>query len=101
MATVAHPHHGLGGSDTGRRIWAIVGGSSGNLVEWFDFYVYSFTALYFASAFFPSGRPDDAAAQHGRRLRGGLPDAPDRRLALRPHRRQARPPHLDDDLGDR
>lgn len=25
-----------------RRIWAIVGASSGNLVEWFDFYVYSF-----------------------------------------------------------
>ncbi|MDR6297474.1 DNA polymerase elongation subunit (family B) [Pantoea dispersa] len=25
-----------------QRIWAIVGASSGNLVEWFDFYVYSF-----------------------------------------------------------
>ena len=38
-----------------RRIWAIVGGSSGNLVEWYDFYVYSFTALYFAGQFFPKG----------------------------------------------
>jgi MFS transporter, MHS family, alpha-ketoglutarate permease len=38
-----------------RRIFAIVGASSGNLVEWYDFYVYSFTALYFAAAFFPSG----------------------------------------------
>ena len=38
-----------------RRIWAIVGGSSGNLVEWYDFYAYSFTALYFAAAFFPKG----------------------------------------------
>src|SRR5690348_17756198 len=38
-----------------RRIWAIVGGSSGNLVEWYDFYVYSFTAIYFASEFFPKG----------------------------------------------
>ncbi|HEY1393787.1 MAG TPA: MFS family transporter [Methylibium sp.] len=38
-----------------RRIWAIVGGSSGNLVEWYDFYVYSFTALYFAAEFFPKG----------------------------------------------
>jgi MHS family alpha-ketoglutarate permease-like MFS transporter len=37
------------------RILAIVGGSSGNLVEWYDFYVYSFCALYFAPAFFPSG----------------------------------------------
>ena len=42
-------------ADSRRRIWAIVGGSSGNLVEWYDFYVYSFTALYFASSFFPSG----------------------------------------------
>ena len=39
------------------RIVAIVGASSGNLVEWFDFYVYSFCALYFSSAFFPSGNP--------------------------------------------
>src|SRR6516225_11404868 len=42
-------------SDTRRRIFAIVGASSGNLVEWFDFYVYSFCSLYFAHAFFPSG----------------------------------------------
>src|SRR5262245_3373470 len=38
-----------------QRILAIVGASSGNLVEWFDFYVYSFCAIYFAPAFFPSG----------------------------------------------
>ncbi|MGG5840235.1 MFS family transporter, partial [Huaxiibacter chinensis] len=38
-----------------RRVWAIVGASSGNLVEWFDFYVYSFWSLYFAHIFFPSG----------------------------------------------
>jgi MHS family alpha-ketoglutarate permease-like MFS transporter len=43
--------------DTRRRIFAIVGASSGNLVEWFDFYVYSFCALYFAPAFFPNGNP--------------------------------------------
>ena len=58
MATLAHPHHahhGIGATETRRRIWAIVGGSSGNLVEWYDFYVYAFTALYFASEFFPSG----------------------------------------------
>lgn len=29
-----------------RRVWAIVGASSGNLVEWFDFYAYSFCSLY-------------------------------------------------------
>jgi MHS family alpha-ketoglutarate permease-like MFS transporter len=57
MATVthAHPAHSIGSTETRRRVWAIVGGSSGNLVEWYDFYVYSFTALYFASEFFPKG----------------------------------------------
>ena len=35
----------------------IVGGSAGNLVEWFDWYVYSAFALYFAPAFFPKGEP--------------------------------------------
>ena len=34
---------------------AIVGSSSGNLVEWYDFYCYAFFALYFAPAFFPKG----------------------------------------------
>jgi len=47
--------HGMGATEVRRRVWAIVGGSSGNLVEWYDFYVYSFTALYFASEFFPAG----------------------------------------------
>lgn len=47
-------------ADTRRRIFAIVGASSGNLVEWFDFYVYSFCAIYFAPAFFPKG---DATTQ--------------------------------------
>ena len=42
-------------ADRGRRIKAIVGASSGNLVEWYDFYVYAFTSIYFAAAFFPQG----------------------------------------------
>src|SRR4051812_22525784 len=41
--------------ETWQRVRAIIGGSSGNLVEWYDFYVYSFTALYFAAEFFPKG----------------------------------------------
>ncbi|MFC3394670.1 MFS transporter [Brenneria rubrifaciens] len=41
--------------DTRQRIRAIVGASSGNLVEWFDFYVYSFCSIYFAHIFFPTG----------------------------------------------
>ena len=44
-----------GAGDRGRRIRAIVGASSGNLVEWYDFYTYAFTSIYFASAFFPAG----------------------------------------------
>src|ERR1043165_3755236 len=40
-------------ADSGRAIRSIVGASSGNLVEWFDFYVYSFTSIYFAPSFFP------------------------------------------------
>ena len=47
--------HDAAKHDTARRVWAIVAGSSGNLVEWYDFYVYSFCALYFAPAFFPQG----------------------------------------------
>jgi MHS family alpha-ketoglutarate permease-like MFS transporter len=38
-----------------RRLRSIVGGSAGNLVEWYDWYVYSAFALYFAKSFFPPG----------------------------------------------
>lgn len=48
---VAHPPP----LDNRQRIKAIVASSSGNLVEWYDFYAYSFLALYFASSFFPKG----------------------------------------------
>ena len=43
-----------------RRFRNIIGGSAGNLVEWFDWYVYSAFALYFAPVFFPKG---DTTAQ--------------------------------------
>jgi MHS family alpha-ketoglutarate permease-like MFS transporter len=36
------------------RMRAIIGGSIGNLVEWYDWYVYSSFTLYFAKAFFPA-----------------------------------------------
>jgi len=45
------------GEERSKRIFAIVGASSGNLVEWFDFYVYAFSAIYFAASFFPSDDP--------------------------------------------
>lgn len=44
-----------GALTTAKRIRAILAGSSGNLVEWYDFYVYAAFSLYFAKAFFPEG----------------------------------------------
>ena len=38
---------------TAHRLRSIFGGSVGNLVEWYDWYVYSAFSLYFAKAFFP------------------------------------------------
>lgn len=37
------------------RVKAIVGGSIGNLVEWYDWYAYAAFAIYFSSSFFPTG----------------------------------------------
>src|SRR6478735_6191440 len=37
------------------RLKAILGGSAGNLVEWYDWFAYSSFSLYFAKHFFPSG----------------------------------------------
>jgi len=39
----------------GHRLRNIVGGSAGNLVEWYDWYAYSAFTLYFAPVFFPQG----------------------------------------------
>ncbi|HKT14402.1 MAG TPA: MFS transporter [Allosphingosinicella sp.] len=36
------------------RLRSIIGGSAGNLVEWYDWYVFSAFTLYFAPAFFPA-----------------------------------------------
>jgi MHS family alpha-ketoglutarate permease-like MFS transporter len=33
----------------------VIGGSIGNLVEWYDWFVYSSFAVYFAASFFPEG----------------------------------------------
>ncbi|PZQ63085.1 MAG: alpha-ketoglutarate permease [Sphingomonas taxi] len=40
--------------DTKGRIKAILAACTGNMVEWFDFFVYAYTAIYFAAVFFPS-----------------------------------------------
>src|SRR5947209_950296 len=44
-------------ADVRRRLKAIFIGSIGNLVEWYDFYVYTAFALYFAASFFPGNNP--------------------------------------------
>src|SRR5438128_9065189 len=44
-------------ADVRRRLRAIFVGSVGNFVEWYDFYVYTAFALYFAAAFFPGSNP--------------------------------------------
>lgn len=41
--------------DQRARLKAIIGGSTGNLVEWYDWYAYAAFTLYFAPHFFPSG----------------------------------------------
>ncbi|HEX7915039.1 MFS transporter [Rudaea sp.] len=43
-----------------QRLKSIIGGSIGNLVEYYDWYVYTSFSLYFAKSFFPQG---DAVAQ--------------------------------------
>lgn len=42
---------------TGNRLQAIIGGSIGNLVEWYDWYAYSAFSVYFSSSFFPDASP--------------------------------------------
>jgi MHS family alpha-ketoglutarate permease-like MFS transporter len=47
----------------GRRLAAILGGAAGNLVEWFDWFVYASFSLYFAKVFFPHGAEIDQRLQ--------------------------------------
>ncbi len=39
------------------RIQSILGGSVGNLVEWYDWYAYAAFSIYFAKHFFPNSNP--------------------------------------------
>jgi MHS family alpha-ketoglutarate permease-like MFS transporter len=49
MNEIKSPPH----QTTGGRIKSIIGGSLGNLVEWYDWYAYTAFSLYFSDAFFP------------------------------------------------
>src|SRR5438270_12210863 len=58
MTAIVASHAAIPADSTAQklsRIKAIVAASSGNLVEWYDFYAYAFTSIYFAAAFFPAG----------------------------------------------
>jgi len=48
---------GYDAADTKKRVKAILVGSVGNLIEWYDVYAYSAFALYFAGSFFPASDP--------------------------------------------
>ena len=38
-----------------KRLRSIIGGSAGNLVEWYDWFAYAIFSIYFAPVFFPKG----------------------------------------------
>ncbi len=59
MASLAVPHVASPPS-VAHRLRSIIGGSAGNLVEWYDWYAYSAFSLYFSKAFFP---PADQTVQ--------------------------------------
>lgn len=40
-----------------KTLQSIIGGSIGNLVEWYDWYAYAAFALYFSASFFPNDNP--------------------------------------------
>ncbi len=45
----------IGALTTAQRIRSIIAGSAGNLIEYYDWYVYAAFSMYFAHAFFPPG----------------------------------------------
>ncbi|WP_407362357.1 MFS transporter [Pseudomonas luteola] len=55
MESTATLATGVTPKTTSQRIKSIFSGSVGNLVEWYDWYVYAAFSLYFAKAFFPQG----------------------------------------------
>lgn len=42
-------------SERRMRLRSIIGGSAGNVIEWYDFLAYSIFSIYFSKAFFPGG----------------------------------------------
>lgn len=73
----------LTSSDTRRRIWAIVGASSGNLIEWFVLVLFTLLRPHLL----PFREHDDSTTANSRCFCCGISDAPNRRLAIWPHSR--------------
>ena len=51
----ARPQSASSTSSTPGRLRSIIGGSAGNVIEWYDFLAYSIFSIYFSKAFFPGG----------------------------------------------
>ena len=85
--------------DAERRIKAILIGSIGNLVEWYDFYAYTAFALYFAPAFFPNSDPVVQQLNVAVVFAATFLMRPHRRLAVRLYRGPLRPAAVADAVG--
>ncbi|MEU9716406.1 MFS transporter [Streptomyces sp. NPDC047976] len=57
MSSSAVTHGSPHREERARRRLALIGGSLGNLVEWYDWFVYASFAIYFADSFFPGDNP--------------------------------------------
>ena len=52
-------------------------GSLGNMIEWYDWYVYAAFAIYFSPSFFPSHDPTSELLDAGGSIRTWISDAAD------------------------
>lgn len=57
VGIVRRDSDGFDAADVFSRSKAVLTGSLGNLIEWYDIYAYSAFSLYFAGAFFPQTDP--------------------------------------------
>jgi MFS transporter, MHS family, alpha-ketoglutarate permease len=59
MSATTHDPHDLAATAVASarrtRLRSIIGGSAGNVIEWYDFLAYSIFSIYFSKAFFPGG----------------------------------------------
>ncbi len=69
-------------ADTRRRIWAIVGASSGNLVEWFDFLRLLILLALFRAHLLSIRKYHHPTAANGRRICRRISDASYRWMAV-------------------